>query len=219
MRAAPRSPRGRSNAAPTPRPAAVLSRAPLAPLPGATSPAPRLPLGLGPSPGRRQVCPWPLGPATAALLQHTGPGRAGRRGGRAGGPAARRAGPEGAPPRLACAGRRSSRAARRAAPRASTALLPRCRLHARSQPATDSAFSCQRIALEPPRLLRKKKKKGNNSPAVSGAAPSPSSAPGVRSRPGKGRARRGAPGPHLRCPCAPRVPSARSSARARIPYF
>lgn len=137
--------------------------------------------------------------------------------------AARRSGPEGAPPQSACAGRCSSRAARRAALRASAALLPRCPLAARSPPDTDSAFSCRRIALEPPRLLRKRKKKENNSPAAGGTTPGPSSAPGVRSRPGKGRARRGAPGPHQRCPRTPRVPSARRPAhvpsRARIPYF
>ncbi|XDA84219.1 hypothetical protein R6Z07_014282 [Ovis aries] len=86
------------------------------------------------------------------------------------GPRARRARGlrgRGRPPRPACAGRRSSRAARRAAPRTSAALLPRCRLHARSQPDTDSAFSCRRIALEPPRRLRKKekkKKKGKQQP-------------------------------------------------------
>lgn len=118
------------------------------------------------SPGWRQVCLRSLGPLAAALLRRLGPERAGREG-YEGGRAARRSGPEGAPPRPACAGRRSSRAARRAAPRASAALLPRCRLLARSQPDTDSAFSCRRIALEPPRRLRKnekKKKKGKQQP-------------------------------------------------------
>ena len=213
MRAAPGSPRGRSTAAPAPRPAAVLSRAPLAPLPGAASPAPRLPLGLSPPLGAAASLP------PAARPRHRcappAPGSRARRerrrqaGGRPGGRA-----PKGRPRgwRARAVAVPALPAGRRPAPRPRSSRAAGSTL-ARSR--TQTAFSCQRIALEPPRLLRKKKKKGNNSPAVSGAAPSPSSAPGVRSRPGKGRARRGAPGPHPRYPCAPRVPSA----RARIPYF
>ncbi|XP_032329731.1 nascent polypeptide-associated complex subunit alpha, muscle-specific form-like [Camelus ferus] len=181
VRAAPRSPGGRSTAVPALRPAATRPRAPLVPLPGAASPAPRRLLGLG-APGaaaslppaarprrrrRRRAPPTP--PPRGAPGEAAG-GRRGRAGRWTRGP--RRGAPPPPHPGQVCAGRRSSRAARRAAPRASAALLPRRPLPARSPPDTDAAFSCRRITLEPPRLLRKKgKRKTVRRPAEQRPAP------------------------------------------------
>ncbi|XP_074214088.1 uncharacterized protein LOC141575976 [Camelus bactrianus] len=136
---------------------------------------PRRPRGGGKFAPGRSAPPPPPPPRPSHASAPGRPGRGGGRAARACGPLDARA-PKGRPPPphpgQVCAGRRSSRAARRAAPRASAALLPRRPLPARSPPDTDAAFSCRRISLEPPRLLRKKgKRKTVRRPAEQRPAP------------------------------------------------
>ncbi|XP_044936253.1 basic proline-rich protein-like [Mustela putorius furo] len=160
--ASPHPPPGHYTAAPASRPAAVQLRAPLAPRPRPPArPRPRPPRG-GVKFASGRPAPLPARSSCASALGRAGRGPpAGARGVRAAGHPA----PKGRPP-----GRRARAAAvpalaagRRPVPRPRSSRAARSPL-ARSR--TQTAFSCRRIALGPPRLLRKQGEPENNSPAA-----------------------------------------------------
>lgn len=156
----PPPPRGRYTSAPAPRPAAARLPAPLALRPRASRSA-SAPQGGGKfAPGRPALQPPRSSCASAPRRAGRGPEPAPGACQLPGRPA-----PKGRPP-----GRRARAAAvpalaagRRPAPRPRSSRAARSPL-ARSR--TQTAFSCRRIALGPPRLLRKQGKPENNSPAA-----------------------------------------------------